>query len=309
MDSTQSFIPLSDIQNGMVILKDGSVAIIIETSAVNFDLLSENEQMAIIGSFAGLLNSLSFAIQIVIRSKKLDISSYLEKLVVAEQQQNNPLLKKLMQNYRNFVSSVIRENEVLDKQFFVVISISALELGILRNNNAELFAQKALTALTPRRDHLIRQLGRIGLKASQLNDDKLIRLFFDWYNEPVFETMDKQKISDDAETAAVEKADATEAASKAAALQTPLPSAPAPAAPAAQNVQVAPPPSQPVQQPVTSMIPNQPITPVQAPPMKPAQNPYPNVYPAQQINVNASNPANPIPRPTNTPFVVEELHD
>lgn len=309
MDSrTQDFIPIQDIENGMVISKNGSVAMIIQTSAVNFDLLSEAEQMAIIGSFAGLLNSLSFSIQIVIRSKKLDISSYLEKLVAAEEKQDSPLLKKLMQNYRNFVSSVIRENEVLDKQFFVVISVSSLELGLIfSKNNRELFIQKALTALTPRRDHVIRQLGRIGLKASQLDDEKLVKLFYDWYNEPVFETMEKRAQEDEKENAAAAAAAISQSANPPVGQET-LPTTQPSPSPSSTMQQVS---TTPGQEAPLSTAPSQPQMPLpQTPVSPPVQNPYPNVYPAQQINLpSASNqPLANTPRPTNTPYVVEELH-
>lgn len=191
--TTQEFIPMKEIKDDLVILKDGSVAVVVQTSAVNFDLLSINEQMAIIGSFAALLNSLSFSIQIVIRSKRLDISSYLGTLRVAEQNQRNPLLQMMMVKYRNFVSSIIRDNEVLDKQFYVCLSVSPLELGLGKSSEQNL--QKAITLLIPRRDHIIRQLSRIGLKASQLNTEKLINLFYDIYNESVrlnFKAPDEQ---------------------------------------------------------------------------------------------------------------------
>src|SRR5438876_266701 len=126
------------------------MAIVLQTSAVNFDLLSETEQLAIIGSFAGLLNSLSFSIQIVIRSKRLDISNYLHLLKDAESKQKNPLLQVMMQHYRQFVTNIIRNNEVLDKQFYVVISVSALELGVVKNVDKNF--EKGLTLLMPRRD-------------------------------------------------------------------------------------------------------------------------------------------------------------
>jgi hypothetical protein len=302
MDSrTQDFVPLQEIQNSMVVSKNGSVAMIIQTSAVNFDLLSENEQMAIIGSFAGLLNSLSFSIQIVIRSKKLDISSYLEKLVKAEAEQTSPLLKKLMQNYRSFVSSVIRENEVLDKQFYVVISITSLEVGMLNStSNKELFLQKALTTLTPRRDHIMRQLGRIGLKASQLDDEKLVKLFYDWYNEPVFETMDKQE-KDDKEADAKSQKEAEDIMVSAQdKVANPAPSQQPPIQPLSSVPPAALPPLQQTTAPLPSPIPQANI------PTRPAQNPYPNVYPAQQINLPQVGQGQ---RSNNSPFVVEELHD
>lgn len=180
--STQQHLPIEDIKNDVVILKDGSAAMVLQTSAVNFDLLSENEQLAIISSFAGLLNSLSFMIQIVIRSKRLNIASYLKTIIRAYEKQNNPLLKNMIVNYKNFVETIIRENEVLDKQFYIAIPVSYLELGII--NNIEKHFQKALTILIPRKDHLIKQLGRIGLKATLLNSEKLVSLFYDIYNEP-----------------------------------------------------------------------------------------------------------------------------
>lgn len=153
----------------------------IQTSAVNFGLLSENEQLAIISAFAGLLNSLSFMIQVVIRSKRLDISSYLKLLDYALSQQHNSLLGNMILHYRNFIESTIRENEVLDKKFYIIIPVSYLEMGIVKNvkNNF----QKGLTLLMPRRDHIIRQLSRIGLRATQLQTKELIELFYDIYNE------------------------------------------------------------------------------------------------------------------------------
>ena len=96
MPNTKDFVPVQAVKENAVILNDGSVVVIIQTSAVNFDLLSEQEQLAIIGSFAALLNSLSFSIQIVIRSKKLDISHYLQSLREAERKQTNPLLQLMM---------------------------------------------------------------------------------------------------------------------------------------------------------------------------------------------------------------------
>jgi hypothetical protein len=179
--TTQDFLPVDDIRDDVVIMKDGSMAIILQTSAVNFDLLSETEQLAIIGSFAALLNSLSFSIQIVIRSKRLDISNYIHLLRDAEALQKNPLLQTMMQHYRQFVTNIIRNNEVLDKQFFVVISVSYLELGVVKDVNKNF--EKGITLLSPRRDHIMRQLSRIGLKTTQLNTDKLIALFYDYYND------------------------------------------------------------------------------------------------------------------------------
>lgn len=179
--STQEHLPIQAIHDDVVILKDGSAAMVLQTTAVNFDLLSENEQLAIISSFAQLLNSLSFSIQIVIRSKRLDISHYLEMIKKIEEAQTNPLLKEMTKRYRVFVETLTSENQVLDKQFYLVIPVSYLEIGLI--NNIEKDLKKAITLLIPRRDHIIKQLARIGLKANQLMTDKLIKLYYDFYNE------------------------------------------------------------------------------------------------------------------------------
>lgn len=184
MISTQNFLPIENIDDGIVLLKDGSVSLILSTSAVNFGLLFETEQIAIIESFAGFLNSLSFPVQIVIRSERLDISSYLTTLDVALKKQTNPLLSRLTERYRKFVESLIKEKNVLDKQFFVCLNVTSAELGLLPQNSQER-TKKALTILKPRKDHVVRQLTRIGLKVKELNSVELIKLFFGIFNSQV----------------------------------------------------------------------------------------------------------------------------
>lgn len=183
MTESQHFIPIKDISGDLVYLQDGSVTLVLTTSAVNFGLLFETEQLGIIDSFARLLNSLSFPIQIVIHSRRLDVSSYLHTLDRAINNQQNPQLKTLSIHYRQFVESTIKERNVLDKQFYVCLNVSAPELGILPKSAAE-HGKKALTLLAPRRDHLISQLTRLGLKSRQLNSAELIKVFYDAYNPP-----------------------------------------------------------------------------------------------------------------------------
>ena len=181
MNRTQDHIPISGIKEGIVLLKDGGAAVILKVSAVNFGLLSADEQLAIIGSFAQMLNSLSFAIQIVILSKRLDISSYIALLDKELKLQTNPLLAQTMVRYRQFVQSLIKENEVLDKSFYVTVPVSRLELSVGVLKGDELLS-KAKTKILPRRDQIARQLNRVGLKVSQLSDKELVELFYFIYN-------------------------------------------------------------------------------------------------------------------------------
>jgi hypothetical protein len=191
--STQKFIDIVDIDHDLVLLADGSCAAVISTTAVNFGLLSEKEQEAIIYAYAGLLNSLSFPVQILIRTQQKDISAYLRLLEEREAAQQNPKMKTSIHNYRTFVASTVKEKDVLDKKFYIIIPFSFLELGtstnvLLGGKNRGLpypkdyIYEKALTVLTPKRDHITRLLGRLGLKGSQLTSEQLTKLFFSIYN-------------------------------------------------------------------------------------------------------------------------------
>lgn len=191
--STQQFTEIVDIDRDLVLFRDGSVALIIATTAVNFGLLSEKEQESIIYAYAGLLNSLSFPIQILIQTKHKDISAYLKLLEDQETKQRNPNLTKSIHGYRLFVASMVKEKEVLDKKFYIVLPFSTIELGIsssllFRPKQAGLpyeksyIFDKAQTVLLPKKDHIIRLLARVGLHATQLNTDALITLFFTMYN-------------------------------------------------------------------------------------------------------------------------------
>lgn len=180
MNTTQQHLSIADIQDNILILKNGGGALVLQVSAVNFGLLSDREQMAIIYAFAQMLNSLSFSIQIVIISERLNITSYLILLDKARKAQTNPLLSQMIVDYKNFIQSTVKENDVLDKKFYIVIPLFSLELGLIASKDS--LEQKIKTILLPRRDQIIRQLSRVGLKATQLERQKLIAVFYNIYN-------------------------------------------------------------------------------------------------------------------------------
>lgn len=286
MPNTKDFIPVQEVKKNAVICTDGSVVMVIQTSAVNFDLLSEPEQLAIIGSFAAMLNSLSFSIQIVIRSKKLDISHYLNSLREAERKQTNPLLQLMMQHYRAFVAAIIRDNEVLDKQFYVILAVSPIELGVVKSTD-DASLEKALTILNPRRDHILKQLSRIGLKSDQLDNERLIRLFYEIYNDE-----DKISLSD----VQGNPANATPQNAPTKFQNSPL-----------QKPVIAPPPTPYVQTPANAVTYAQVAT---TPPPKPRPVQPPQPLPQAGVFQAPQKPASLYTSPQNStrnPFVVEEL--
>lgn len=182
MYTTQTHLDIADITDDIILLKEGGGSLVIKTNAVNFGLLSDLEQISIIGSFAQMLNSLSYSIQILIQSQRLDVTSYIRLLDGVQRSQINPLLSGMIAKYRQFIQSLVKENEVLDKQFYIVLSVASIELGIGYSNKLDTI-NKIKTILNPRRDQISRQLGRIGLKAEQLNTEKLVKLFYDIYNQ------------------------------------------------------------------------------------------------------------------------------
>jgi len=188
--STQEFIEIEDIMDDILILRDGSAALVMETAAVNFGLLSEEEQDALIYAYASFLNSLSFPLQIVILSKRMDISSYIELITQTEEKQLNLTIKERLRRYREFILSIVKANKVLEKKFYLVLLFSSMEMGVkgaVRGRKKLPFSKdyiisRAKTSLFPKRDHLLRQIGRIGIKGRQLTTQELVELFYNIYN-------------------------------------------------------------------------------------------------------------------------------
>jgi hypothetical protein len=192
--NTQNFIPIADISEDVVLFRDGGACLVLESTSLNFGLLSEREQQAVIGAYAALLNSLSFPIQIVIRSQIKDISNYLKYIDQQAKEIKSPKLMSVMQSYRQFVQDTIKKKRVLGKNFYIVIPFSPLELGVAKSAKAitkrkgplpfpkSYVAKKAKIALYPKRDHLIRQCKRLGITLRQLSTGQIIELFYNVFN-------------------------------------------------------------------------------------------------------------------------------
>jgi hypothetical protein len=193
--TTQQHLDILDITNNLILLRTGAAAIVLRVNAINFNLLSAEEQEATIYSYAGLLNSLSFPVQILVRSEKKDITDYVTVLKNQESKQLNPVYKERIVQYRNFIEKLVKERNVLDKKFYCIVPFSEYELGLSPNSMNPLakapsklpyektyIIQKALNSLEPKRDHLIRQFSHLGLQPKQLTTQELIRLFYHIYN-------------------------------------------------------------------------------------------------------------------------------
>ncbi|MGB9707400.1 MAG: hypothetical protein ACPL1D_01465 [Microgenomates group bacterium] len=184
--TTQNFIEIEDVKDDVILMKDKSAALVIEVSAVNFWLLSSEEQTSMIYSYAELLNSLSFPVQVLIISKKMDISSYLDYLDSHIEKQKEQIIKSRLISYKEFIKNIVKKNTVLEKRFFFVIPFSPLEMGVsgaaASSLKKEYVFARAKTSLYPKRDHLLRLLSKIGLKGTVLQKQELVELFLNLYN-------------------------------------------------------------------------------------------------------------------------------
>jgi len=193
--STQEKIPVADITEDIIIYKNGGAALVLESSSLNFGLLSEIEQEAVIAAYAALLNSFTFPVQITVRSQRKDISNYITYLNIAEGKIKNPKLAIIMKDYKAFILDAIRKKNVLSKKFYIVIPFTPYELGVTKSFIATVkrggsslpfqksyVVNKARITLYPKRDHLMRQAGRLSIQLKQLKNNDLIELLYHTYN-------------------------------------------------------------------------------------------------------------------------------
>ncbi len=192
--TTQDQLPVADITQNIIVYKSGGAALILESTSLNFGLLSELEQEAVIAGYAALLNSFTFPVQIVVRSERKDISNYIRFLNQAQKKIENQKLLNIMIDYKKFITEVIRKKNVLSKKFYIIVPFTPYELGVAKSMLAvaktkgplpfpkKYVINKAKMTLYPKRDHLIRQAGRLGISFRQLKTEELIQLFYNIYN-------------------------------------------------------------------------------------------------------------------------------
>jgi len=193
LPSTQDHLNIEEIVDDLVVLKNGVVVLIVETSALNFDLLSEEEQEVRILSFANLLNGVNYPIQIAIRTVRTDVSEYIKKLEDYNNQQISKALIRQIEIYIQFIKNLTTKNEILDKRFFVSIpyrgsivadpSFFKRLLGAKpKVSNVKKLVEKAKVELYPKRDNIVRLFKKMGITARQLDNNELLMLFYEIYD-------------------------------------------------------------------------------------------------------------------------------
>lgn len=199
-NSSQNSLLLSEVRDNMVIMADGSFRAVIACKSINFDLMSNNEREGIEYSYQNFLNSLNNPIQIAIKSQRIDIGPYIDRLVELRRNQDNMLLNVLMDDYINFIDSLSQEANIMDKSFYIVVPYFPLGDGSnlieqskgffgkifpKQNNITKIDSQtyeKAKTEIKNRVDNVIAGLYQIGIQSVQLDTKRLGELYYNSYN-------------------------------------------------------------------------------------------------------------------------------
>lgn len=200
-NTTQNSLLISEIRDGMVIMSDGSFRAVVACKSINFDLMSSREREGVEYSYQNFLNALYFPVQIFIRSQRVDIGPYIDRLATIRRAQDNMLLNVLMDDYINFIDILSQEANIMDKSFFVIVPFyPAGDLNTIKEQSkgffSKIFAKPQTTAtkidkvtydkakdeIKNRVDSVTSGLFQIGVKCVQLNTKELGELYYNMYN-------------------------------------------------------------------------------------------------------------------------------
>ena len=199
--AAQQFVPIKEIRDGVIILKDGSLRIILMASSLNFSLKSSDEQMALIMQYRNFLNSLDFSVQFFIQSRALNIEPYLDTLRQAEKEKLNDLIKVQIREYIAFIKNFVASTNIVSKTFYVVVTytppiletkpsgfkelIDAI-LGRRHSKSIKTMEEKKFeeykAQLWQRVDVVSGGLASCGIRVVPLNTEEAIELFYDLFN-------------------------------------------------------------------------------------------------------------------------------
>lgn len=200
-NSSQNSLLLSEVRDNMVIMADGSFRAVIACKSINFDLMSNREREAVEYSYQNFLNALTHPIQILVRSQRIDIGPYIERLIKIRRNQDNMLLNVLMDNYIDFIDILSQEANIMDKSFFIIVPYNSQgDLSTVVEQSKGFFGklfkspknnitkieteayEKAKTEIKNRVDSVIGGLFQIGVQSKQLNTKELGEIYYNVYN-------------------------------------------------------------------------------------------------------------------------------
>ncbi|MCC7304497.1 hypothetical protein IT418_03765 [bacterium] len=182
--ASQDLLQVVDVISDLLLTRDGTVCLIVKTSSVNFDLLSEDEQDVKIMSFGSMVNSLDFQLQVLIETKKINISKYSDYLDTLDTPDLSPGLKRQFSIYKHFIRNLITNKEILDKRFMIVIPYRTMQ-PIDKNTTTEQklqMVENSANYLYPKKYHIIKMLKGMGLDGEQMTTSEIVKYFYSIYN-------------------------------------------------------------------------------------------------------------------------------
>lgn len=193
--TTQDFVPIQEIRDGIVVLKDGSMRAIVLASSLNFALKSADEQAAIISQFQNFLNSIDFSVQIFIQSKRLDIRPYIALLEERYKEQVTELMKIQTREYIEFIKTFVENSSIMTKSFFIVIPYSPATLTATKNPISKLMRKEGeekilaneqfeeyRSQLEQRTGVVEQGLVRCGIRVAELGTEEVVKLYYKIFN-------------------------------------------------------------------------------------------------------------------------------
>lgn len=194
---TQQFLDISEIRDDVVVLRDGTMRAVLMVSSMNFALKSEDEQVGVIQGYISFLNSIDFPLQVVIQSRKLDISEYLGRLNKMRKGQKNELLKAQIVDYIKYITELVELADIMTKKFYAVVPYSPysrkMKKSFIDGLSSAMFPARVVKLRGDKfekyKEELFRRTGfvqsglsSLGLKAVQLDTQSLIQLYYESYN-------------------------------------------------------------------------------------------------------------------------------
>jgi hypothetical protein len=191
--TTREVLPIAEIREGVVVLKDGGLRAVLAVASTNFVLKSADEQMAIINTWQGFLNSLSFPLQIVMQSRRVDITSYLDRLHQRVQSQTNELLRMQTTEYIQYIEKLVEFASIMSKTFLIVVPYhtDVVRTGFWQKffgGSSKVLSEKHAAygqgreELERRVGHIVTGLQPLGLQAIRLSTEELVELYYQSYN-------------------------------------------------------------------------------------------------------------------------------
>ena len=180
--SSRKQIQIKEVKDGIMVLPNNEYRVVIETSSINFELKSEEEQDVIIDSFQNFLNSLPCKLQILVRVREVDIDRYLEQISKAKDLEKETVYKNQTDYYCEFIKNLVSGNKILSRRFYVIVPYKHIDGG----KDFHLIKEQIRFS----RDIVLKGLEKLGMKAKPLDSLELLNLFYTFYNPSQIKTQE-----------------------------------------------------------------------------------------------------------------------